>query len=171
MKTRLNAIFFTIMLVMISCSSNENAISDGPVYISADVELSYVNAFGENLLAESTPNYYPIDGMKLSYLVNDEIVDARTTGIPRDGGSGVELREGNKLFVFLNTNLSNVISENGNERVVENIAYLQLSANETDTIRSYATVLNDGQSFITTKVWYNNQLVRDEEAIEVIIVK
>ncbi len=151
---------------MAGCSSDDN--SKNAFYLDNQIYINYINNNGQNLLDSSTTGAYEIEDMKLFYLVDNKPIDALI--IDKYNSGGISATSNNTLKIFTNVSVSNVIEETKDYKIVENIAYLQLSDSETDTIKTHSET---GYNYYkTSKVWYNSQLVWDIETGGVIeIVK
>ncbi len=150
------------LIIMASCSNDDN--SQNAYYLDNQIYIKYENSSGQNLLDISTTGAYSIDDIKLFYLIDNEPVEATIENGFNMGD--IELTPNNLLKIFTNVSVSDVIEEIEDYKIVENIAYLELSEADTDTIKTYSQV---GYNYFKVyKVWYNDELVWERETGEVI---
>ncbi len=148
--------FFSFM----SCSNDDSPINPN-FNLEDQVYLSYKNANGENLLDPSTENAFNVEDMKLFYQIDNELVEVNSNNFPRGGVELTVPNQYNSLTVFTNFSKNNLIEQRSEYNIVENIAYLQLTENDTDTIRTYSK--SNQNYFLVSKVWYNDELVWERE--------
>lgn len=149
-----------IMSIIISCNSN----SDRDETISGfnldnQIYLNLKNSSGQNLLDESVEGSFNIENMKLYYQVDGERVEVTVENGYNMGS--LELTSNSLLIVFGNVSATKIIRETSEVKIVENVAYLELSPTIIDTI-----VIQSKTSkgyFLKYKVWYNNELVWELE--------
>lgn len=154
-------ILITLTLFM-SCSQNDDLSS--AFNLENQLYLAYKNIEGQNLLVNSTPGSYNLDNMKLIYLIENEPIEVTLENGFNMGS--LELTPENNLKVFTNPSSANVVEESADYQVVENIAYLQLSHTERDTIKTYAH--KSENYYKISQVWYNSKLVWTGESDGVI---
>ncbi len=158
-KIRNYAWLLAVMLIglfIFSCSEdNENM---NGFNLENKIYINLKNTEGENLLDSSVENYYNVENMKLFYLINNESVEVTVEKFHSDG---IELTSDKSLQIATNPSSSNIIEKTSDYNVAENIAFLQLSETDTDTIKIHPKT---GQNyFLVSKVWYNNELVWERE--------
>lgn len=127
--------------------------------LANQIYISYKNVDGQNLLDNLTEGSFSIANMKLFYLVNDKPIEVTIENGYNMGS--IELTSDNILEVFTNPSSSNIIEETSDYNVVENIAYLELSETDTDTIKTHSKTSQN--YFLVSKVWYNDELVWEGE--------
>jgi len=146
----------------------ENENMDG-FNLANQIYISYKNVDRQNLFDNLTEGSFSIEAMKLFYLVNDEPIEVTIENGYNMGS--IELTSDNILEVFTNPSSSNIIEETSEYDIVENIAYLELSETDTDTIKTHSLSKNLSHStatgnccyFVVSKVWYNGELVWEIE--------
>jgi len=160
-------IFLTITLIM-GCSSNDDSPSNA-FNLDNQIHLSFKNQNGQNLLDNSVEGSYDIENMKLFYLIDNEPVEVTIENGFELGSLALSYNNDKILQVFTNPSSSKVVEETTEYKVVENIAFLQLTQSETDTIKVYSKA---GQGYFNvSKVWYNDNLVwtsQSDGTIEII---
>jgi len=145
------------LITLIGCEEdNENM---NGFNLENQILLNLKNSDGLNLLDTSTENSYNNESMKLFYLVNDEPIEVTIENGFNMGS--LELTSDKLLKIFTNPSSSNIIEETSEYNVVENIAYLQLSPTDTDTIKTHSKT--SPNYFLVSKVWYNGALVWERE--------
>lgn len=167
-------IFAIIALQACSNSNSKDDESMDGFNLENQVYLSFKNSAGQNLLDPSTENSFNVDSFKLYYLIDDEPVEVTIENGYNMGST--ELTSDKLLKVFTNFSISNIISETSEYNIVENIAYLQLSETDTDTIKthslskdlSHTTATENCCYFLISKVWYNDELVWERETGKII---
>ncbi|WP_456376551.1 hypothetical protein [Lutibacter sp.] len=144
-------------IILFGCTKDNTNMNS--YNLENQIYLSFKNANGQNLLDNSTENSYNIEAMKLFYLVNDEPVEVTIENGFNMGS--IELTSDKLLKVFTNPSSSNIVEETSEYNVAENIAYLQLSSTDTDTIKTHSRTSQN--YFLVSKVWYNNELVWERD--------
>lgn len=148
-----------------SCSKDDS-LNNPNFNLEDQVYLSYKNAKGESLLDPSTENTYNVENMKLFYQIDSELVEVNSDNFPRGSVELTIPNEYNSLTVFTNSSKDNLIEQTSEYDIVENIAYLQLTETDTDTIKTHSK--SSQNYFLLSKVWYNDKLVWERETEGVI---
>ncbi len=140
--------------------------------LSTDIEILYMDNLGENLLNSENENSFDFSNFRLFYLIGENIsvVYDLNADLPRNMEI-IENYDNTTLRLFTNNSFSNIVEETPEFDVVENIAYLELSETDTDTIKthslskklSHSTRSGGGCYFLVSKVWYNDVIVWERE--------
>jgi hypothetical protein len=155
------------LITLIGCEEdNENM---NGFNLENQILLNLKNSDGLNLLDTSTENSYNNESMKLFYLVNDEPIEVTIENGFNMGS--LELTSDKLLKIFTNPSSSNIVEETSEYDIVENVAFLELSETDTDTIKTHSLSKNLSHStangnccyFLVSKVWYNDELVWESE--------
>ena len=152
-----NLIVLVIMIIIMSCSKEKEEPS--AFVLNVNVEFTVLNSKGDDLLSSETIDYYPVDSMKLYYLINNEKVEVQDFD-PQIGGGGIFLiTETNPHRISITTYAhgdERLVNEEYGVKIGNSIAYLKLNNTDTDTIK---TEWEAGDNyFINKKVWYNGVL-------------
>lgn len=163
-----NLIVLVIMIIIMSCSKEKEEPS--AFVLNVNVEFSVLNSKGDDLLNLETIDYYPIDSMKLYYLINNEKVEVQDFD-PQIGGGGIFLiTETNPHRISITTYAhgdEGLVNEEDGVKTGNSIAYLKLNNTDTDTIK---TEWKAGDNyFYNSKVWYNGVLQEHPDLTFVII--
>ena len=138
--------------------TNCNNDSQAGYNLETQIQIYYKNTNGENLLNENTNNHFNFNDFKLFYEVNGILTNTDSQKNMEIITSGTPSPT---LYLFTNNDLSNIVSEGENEKIAENLAYIQLSETDTDTIKTYSK--SSPNYFLVSKVWYNDELVWERE--------
>jgi hypothetical protein len=157
-----NLKYLLLLLVFSSCVKDKQT----PICcisLRGGLDVVYLNKQGQNLLDQSTPNYYSVDKMKLYFLEKGKktLVDNPTSDSP----SGITLTKDLPIRVKVLANVGykdDVVSDNGTMKVGQSTALLQIDENVTDTIKT-EWESGDGH-LLVMKGWYNSKLVYDVKA-------
>ena len=159
MKTK--TLIFIMSTLILGCST-DNVSTQQKINLNNEVDLVLKNSANEDLLNPITNGNFSFENIKLYFDVNGEKQEVydKNLDFPRNLRL-VEGSQGNVLVIYTNSLSNKLISELNGTKIVENITYLELSANSTDTIKTYSQ-MNSG-NFSITKVWYNNKLVWEND--------
>jgi hypothetical protein len=162
-----NILFLLLIVVFAACSEKEEELlkpaidsSINGVNLDFAVTLSYLNRNGEDLLNPSTLNSLSFDSMKLYYLIDGVMVEARDSNPMAYDQSALRfIKEVNPhvlmAFTYHHGDEGLVSEENGIKKGVST-AYLVLNEQDTDTIQ---TEWESGPNYFTNMyVSYNGQL-------------
>lgn len=140
MKTITIALFF----IVVGCSKMDDP-QDQFVY-DLGVNISILNATGEDLLDPNNPNSFRVNDIKTYHLINGEVKLA--------GADDVLFQESNGLFVF-----RTFVNYEGNDEYP--ITYIDWDETDRDTIKS--EIYRTKNSIRAIKVWFNDDLMWDAE--------
>jgi len=161
-------IFFISLVFLISCK--EEKVTPSMLCMSIDVGLniSIKNGQGKDLLSSDTESYFPFEPMKLYYDINGRTQEVYNPLMdsPRNISLITETSP-HRLRVFTSSNREGLTSDQDGIQKGENIAYLKLNDQITDTIR---TQWEAGECyFVNRKLWYNGVLYDPiPEVIEIV---
>jgi len=163
MKTLITILF---LLIIFSCSDND----DEPVccfVLNNGVKFNILNQQGEDLLNDSTPEYFPVEEMTLYYLINDEKIEAQHMlgGLENDG-IGLST-DSNPYYLSCLSNIYDgdlTIDEETGIGTGISITYLQLNNQVTDTIKTEWESKED-KYIVNKKIWYNGELHEPAEIV------
>ena len=157
-----------VAALIVGCSDDDGEFIIHGFALISEVSFNILNEDGDDLLDSVNSGYYPVEEMKLYYLINGEkkeVYDANMY-LPRNIGLSTEVTP-YRLRVFTYDGRNCYISEEDGVRTGISIAYLELNKEETDTIKT-EWESKEGWYFIVRKVWYNGELHNAEEAFSVI---
>ncbi len=161
-------IFFISLVFLISCK--EEKVTPSMLCMSIDVGLniSIKNGQGEDLLSSVTKSYFPFEPMKLYYDINGRTQEVYNPLMdsPRNISLITETSP-YRLSVSTYDGKEGITSDQDGIQKGENIAYLKLNDQITDTIR---TEWEAGECyFVNRKLWYNGVLYDPiPEVIEIV---
>lgn len=160
-----NKLLIIISMVFILGCSKDEPNNNGYV-VSLDINISYINSDGNDLLNSSTINYYQFDSIKHFNVVNGAIVEVfiPNQDCPRNL---MYITETNPFLLRVFTNTDGIEVNSDEIKIGESTSYLQLSSIDTDTITTEWRRTN--KSTTISKVWYNGVLVENYQLpIEII---
>lgn len=155
---KINCLFLFLLIVFgISCSENENDNIYYGYSISTSVRISIVDEQGTDLLDPNTPNYYNCSNVKISHLLNGEIVEYHEGHLDYSEGYRIYNPEDlgfndTYLFCVLATSAYGSESKNTNP-----ITYIKWNDTDTDTLQCEYEITD--YEIFCTKVWYNGNEV------------
>ena len=156
----MNKIFILLLsCIVFSCDSNtpENGY-DCCTVVDLDIDFSFTNEKGEDLLNPETDGYYSLDSIQLYYLINNEKVKVQDYDLQMGGNNGLLLITEMNPYALRCFTSGSAFEEirNSEEKELngQSINYLELNSETTDTIR---TEWEYGEGyFVVTKVWFND---------------
>lgn len=141
----------------VSCSKNEE-IENCCFSLSVQEQFTILNQRGDDLLNPNTSNYYPLDKMKLYYLINNEKIEVFDANMayPRNIKL-IDETNPYRLGIFTYNGEEGLISEVNGVKIGKSVALLELREGVTDTIITEWKSI-DNKYFANGKVWYNGVL-------------
>ncbi len=151
--------------------SIENSIIGGFVY-SNNIELTFLNQEGEDLLNDSTNGYlsYP----QLYYLVDGEVVKAQKYDPQIGSETGTYLITETDPYIlrcFLYEGKENVLSDEDGIITGTSTNYLGFNGEITDTIKTQWKYIEDNGSFYWTTAWIDGNELSNEDGDSFTVVK
>lgn len=151
-----NYIFVLLLVVLLSCSTNESSSS---VVIQKNVSVSYLNEQGKDLVDPDQSNRVSDKNVTMYYLKNGEAVKYFEGNLDNPDGIGVLPPSQTPSEYYALDFLVNTIPSQS-----QAITYVQFADGATDTLKvQYKNSENSSFSgVVVTKVWYNQELVVEE---------
>ncbi len=143
-------ILFVIAFVMfLGCEKDERSVEKPDAFYSTVMEFAFKNKSGNDMLDPDTPEAFDHS------LIETFIMKSGSKEVITNGSSNLFSKE--RGFYTLLLNLTNQTT------------YLKLSETTTDTI---VTEIKSGSNFAyITKLWYNGELVYNDETALITVVK
>jgi len=135
--------------------------------LNTGISLAFQNAKGDDLLNPTTQKALVVNEFMLYYLVNGKKVIAEDYRKGSRSMMTITETSPHRLRVFTSSNREGLTSDQDGIQKGENIAYLKLNDQITDTIR---TQWEAGECyFVNRKLWYNGVLYDPiPEVIEIV---
>jgi len=156
-------LFLILTLIIMTNCNNDDIDSQTGYNLESQIQIYYKKTNGDNLLDDNTVNHLNFNDFKLFYEVNGNVTEVNDPNA--DYRKNMEIVTSGTpaptLYLFTNNDLSNIVSDAGKEKIVENVAYIQLSETDTDTIRTHSKTSKG--YFLVSKVWYNDKLAWERE--------
>jgi hypothetical protein len=159
------------VFITMSCTKEKN--EPDSFVLNVNVEINFLNKAGNDLLNPLTSSYLSLEGMQLYYLINDEIIEAQVYDpqIGGDDNKGMMLITETtpyRLRIFTPENNDEFTSETDGIKYGTSITYLELTENDTDTIKTEWSY-KEGKYFVIDKVWYNDLLQESVDSVITVV--
>jgi len=149
-----------ILFFTMSCSEKENNEQDEQdepfgFILETGVDFNLLNQEREDLLNPLTPDYFPVENMKLYYLINGEKIEVYDPLMdsPRNIILITETTP-YSLRCFTYAGLEGMTHEENGLKIGISITYLELNEEVIDTIKTEWSYRED-TSFVNHMIWYN----------------
>lgn len=141
-----------IIVIAIGCEKEENTTFD----VNVGMRISYIDSQKQDLLDPNISNSYNTDEFKIYHYKNGEKVLFSMSNLDYPKGYYV-FKEADMQYYMLTITEPNFYNEAKSIEEYEAITFLELSSNETDTIK--CVIRTSDNSYDCRKVYYNNNLV------------
>ena len=162
-----------LLTVLITMSCTEETNEPDSFVLSANVEIIFLNKAGDDLLNPLTNGHLAMDEMQLYYLINDERIEAQfyDPQIGGDDNKGMMLITETtpyRLRIFTPENIDEFTSETDGIKYGTAVTYLELTENDTDTIKTEWSY-KEAKAFTIYKVWYNDVLQESVDSVITVV--
>jgi len=137
--------------LLLSCSKNS-----GSDVLDIGIHLKLQNSAGSDLLNPDTNNSYNQDKIKLVYLL-DGVEQYYFCGNCDHQKGYYFFERDNRYVMSVFTNFE--VQQDGTDP----ITYIQWNETDRDTVQCHIKRNEDGSLIVCTKVWYNDELVWDND--------
>lgn len=153
-------------LFFIGCSKDTPIEEDqkmAGIVMGLQVEISYLNAQGQDLLDTNTPNALDFNEMKLFYLIDGQEEEVYNSLMAHPRNIMLVDSDTARIRVFVNNYEGNITEETENLKTGRDTCYLELAENLRDTV---VTVWEGkrveengiaGGSITVVKAWLNGE--------------
>ncbi len=164
-------VYVLLFLLIVGCKEDKEMEEPGPIdcyNLRVGLQLSFLNQKGEDLLSSDTESYFPFEPMRLRHDINGRIQEVYNPLLDSPRGISLTTKTSPyRLRVRTYGGKEGITSDQDGIQKGENIAYLQLNEQITDTLRTEWEASEC--YFINRKLWYNGVLYDPiPEVIEIV---
>lgn len=155
-------------MIGIISSSCQKENSECCTVVSASFSFNIVNDEDDDLLDTNSYGSFPIEKMKLYYIIEDEKIEVYDVNMdsPRNIGLNTESSP-ISLWVGFHTGQQGFTHEEQGLRIGTSIALIELNEFITDTIVAEWSAWENG-NFVVYNIWYNGEEHSPNEVFQVI---